>query len=308
MQLSAFGTLCAALCVVLAFSLVGTAATTHVVRRGETLSQVARRYGTTVGAIARANGITNIHRVLAGQSLLVEDGPGATLQQIALIAPAAGDPAGSVAPSAGDDPAAYAVHVVSPGETLTSIAKATGTTVTRLGALNSIANIDRLRVGIQLKVPAPTPDPPASLLDQSRIPAQLRGSPERQALAPLFERWSAECGVPADLVMGLSWVESGWQNEVISSAGAAGIGQIMPNTAIWLSQNVIKAPLDVRNPEHNIRMTACYLRWLLDRTGGDVPTAVAGYYQGLNSVRTVGVYPVSQTYLSAVMGATERFF
>jgi murein DD-endopeptidase MepM/ murein hydrolase activator NlpD len=47
----------------------------HVVQRGETLSRIAARYGTTVAAIATANGIANPSRIYAGQTLVI---PGAS--------------------------------------------------------------------------------------------------------------------------------------------------------------------------------------------------------------------------------------
>ena len=50
------------------------AGTWHVVRAGETLWRIARRYGVTVEAIARANGIPDPSRVRAGQRLFI---PGA---------------------------------------------------------------------------------------------------------------------------------------------------------------------------------------------------------------------------------------
>ena len=43
----------------------------HVVRRGETLSTIAAKYGTTVSAIARANGITNPNLIYVGQKLRI---------------------------------------------------------------------------------------------------------------------------------------------------------------------------------------------------------------------------------------------
>ncbi len=48
--------------------------TWHVVRRGETLWRIARRYGVTVEAIARANGIQDPTRIRAGQRLFVPGG------------------------------------------------------------------------------------------------------------------------------------------------------------------------------------------------------------------------------------------
>lgn len=46
----------------------------HVVRRGETLSAIARRYGTSVAALARTNRIADPNRVRAGQRLVVPGG------------------------------------------------------------------------------------------------------------------------------------------------------------------------------------------------------------------------------------------
>ncbi len=43
----------------------------HVVQRGETLSRIAARYGTTVAAIAAANGIANPSRIYTGQTLVI---------------------------------------------------------------------------------------------------------------------------------------------------------------------------------------------------------------------------------------------
>jgi LysM repeat protein len=44
---------------------------THVVQAGENLFRIALRYGTTVEAIAVANGISNVHLIYAGQSLRI---------------------------------------------------------------------------------------------------------------------------------------------------------------------------------------------------------------------------------------------
>ena len=46
----------------------------HVVQWGENLYRIAIRYGTTVEAIANANGIVNPHRIYAGQRLVIPHG------------------------------------------------------------------------------------------------------------------------------------------------------------------------------------------------------------------------------------------
>jgi LysM repeat protein len=51
----------------------------HLILRGENLFRISLRYGTSMSAIASANGITNIHRIYAGQQLII---PCASAQQI----------------------------------------------------------------------------------------------------------------------------------------------------------------------------------------------------------------------------------
>ena len=43
----------------------------HTVQRGETTYSIARRYGTTVEAIAQANGISNPSQIYTGQRLMI---------------------------------------------------------------------------------------------------------------------------------------------------------------------------------------------------------------------------------------------
>jgi membrane-bound lytic murein transglycosylase D len=47
----------------------------HKIRRGETLSKIARRYGTSVRAISEANSLRSSHRIIAGKYLLIPVGP-----------------------------------------------------------------------------------------------------------------------------------------------------------------------------------------------------------------------------------------
>lgn len=53
----------------------GAAGGTYVVRRGDTLAAIAARYGTTVSAIVRANGIANPSLIVAGQRLTIPGAP-----------------------------------------------------------------------------------------------------------------------------------------------------------------------------------------------------------------------------------------
>lgn len=109
----------------------------HVVRPGETLSDIAARYGVTVSDLASANGIVDPNRVLAGSRLTIAEAP----------AGSATDAAPAAAPAAG------AEHVVQPGETLSAIAGAYGIGVADLAAANGIDDPDRIVAGTRLRIP-----------------------------------------------------------------------------------------------------------------------------------------------------------
>jgi LysM repeat protein len=101
---------------------------THVVQPGENLFRIASKYGTTVQAIAAANGIVNPSLIYAGQELLI--------------------PAGGTPPVEG---ARY--HVVQPGETLSGIALKYGTTPWAIAAANGISNTGQIYAGQTLRIP-----------------------------------------------------------------------------------------------------------------------------------------------------------
>lgn len=267
--------LVALIMVVAALAISGTAGT-YVVRPGDTLSAVAGRLGVNVGALAQANGITDPNRVFAGQTLTV---PGAA-------APAVQSPG-------------VRVHVVAAGETLTGIAARYGTTIAAIVQANEIGDPNHVRIEMRLRIPDVAPS--------TGLPQRLVGSPERLALMPYFDEWADANGLPRDLVKAVAWLESGWQNSVISPAGAIGIGQLLPSTAAFVSEVLIGVELDPTIPEHNIRMTARYLRYLLVRTNGEVDRALAGYFQGLGSVATIGRLPSTIDYIAILHLLRPRF-
>ena len=123
---------------------------------------------------------------------------------------------------------------------------------------------------------------------------------------PTFELWAAHYGMRSDLLKAMCYMESGWQAGAISSTGAVGIGQLMPDTAQFTSM-LIGRTLDRADPNDNIHMSAKYLRWLLDRTGWDVRKALAGYYQGLGALQANGMYADTVQYVKAVLALQSTF-
>lgn len=116
----------------------GTAATggTYTVRRGDSLSSIASRHGTTVNALVQANGLRNPSYIYAGQKLVIRGGGGS--------APATGQAA-----SAGG-----ATYTVRRGDTLSSIASRHGTTASAIARVNGLANLSYIYVGQRLSIPS----------------------------------------------------------------------------------------------------------------------------------------------------------
>lgn len=264
-----------AVAAVLALGLGASAA--YTVRPGDTLSGIAKRLGVSVGALASTNSIDDPDRVLAGRTLQL--------------------PGGGSAPTPGR------IHTVVAGDNLSTIARRYGVSVGALARSNGLDTKRILRIGARLTVPAE-----AVAVAGGGYPSRLRSSPARLALVPHFRHWAKANGIPADLLMATTWLESGWQNHVVSSVGARGIGQLMPGTTEFIRDDLIGVPsLDPGDPVDNIRMSARYLRWLLHRSGGDVRTALAGYYQGPGSVAAVGAKPGTVAYVDGVLALRRHF-
>jgi soluble lytic murein transglycosylase-like protein len=141
------------------------------------------------------------------------------------------------------------------------------------------------------------------------FPSRLRAHPERLALLPSYRHWSSVSGVPAGLLEAMAWMESGWQTKIVSSTGALGVGQLEPQTVRFVSLDLLglARPLDPRNPDANVRMSAAFLAYLLGQTGGNVANAVGGYYQGLASLARNGPWDETRQYVLVVGELWSQF-
>jgi soluble lytic murein transglycosylase len=124
------------------------------------------------------------------------------------------------------------------------------------------------------------------------------------AFAPdLYTRWAWECAFPSPyekrvraaeteegLPPGLLWAvmrqESGFDPEAVSSAHAAGIMQLLPETAHAVAEELSLVGTDAQltSPPDAIRIGARVLHKLLDRFRDDTPLAVAAYNAGADAV------------------------
>jgi soluble lytic murein transglycosylase-like protein len=112
------------------------------------------------------------------------------------------------------------------------------------------------------------------------------------------QRAAARYNLSPELIRAVIRAESNYQANAVSSAGAKGLMQLMPDTARDLG---VTNSFDI---QQNIDGGARYLRQMLDRFGGDLKRALAAYNAGPAAVEQYnGDVPFSETrrYVQRVM-------
>lgn len=135
-----------------------SADTTHRVRKGETLSQIANAYNVSVAAIKQANNIQNANRISVGQTL-----------DIPAPAPA------------------FVEYTIRKGDTLSDVAKRHGISVKQLTSYNNIRQANHIRAGQVIRIPI---SPGSSI--QARSPYAALSDATRKtldAIRPKPRQW-----------------------------------------------------------------------------------------------------------------------
>jgi N-acetylmuramoyl-L-alanine amidase len=273
-----------------------TRSVVHVVNRGSTLWAIARHYGVSVNALVAANGIVNPSRIFAGQRFVI---PGASAPRGSGSRPAGGGSA--------PRQAASVVHVVNRGSTLSGIAAYYGVSVNAIVAANGIVNPSRIFAGQRLVIPGASAPRPSPAVRPSMPASMARLAAERDWIRRVIVREADRQGVPRALALAVAWQESGWQQAVVSHAGAVGVMQLMPGTAEWIGQTMLGRPVRIRDARSNIAAGVRLLRHYLDRYGGNRDLVLAAYYQGQRAVDRHGIYTVSLPYIASIK-SLERLF
>lgn len=126
----------------------------------------------------------------------------------------------------------------------------------------------------------------------------LHADLSRQQVRRLVSRMAHRYKVPRTLALAVAWQESGWQQRRVSSAGALGVMQVMPDTGRWMRWYAGRK-LRLRDTHDNIQAGVLTLRILRSWTRRD-NNAIAAYYQGLGAVRRHGYYRDTKRYVRSV--------
>lgn len=267
----------------------------HTVEPGETLWSIALANGMAPGALASANGLSTTHHVIAGATVWIPPtGP----------APAAAAPAMATQAAAPPPSGAYSVQ---PGDTLSGIATRAGVTPGQLAFMNGLQPTSGVIIGTVLKLPAGTAPAAQTAAAPPVVPAAAPNAAPGRVTSGEIASIAAQHGVSGSLAAGIAWQESGFNNALVSSANARGVMQVMPGTWTWVEQNLARRRLDPNSAQENVRAGVLYLGNLLRNSGGDPATAIAGYYQGAESVRLYGMLPETRRYVANVLALRPRF-
>jgi LysM repeat protein len=312
----------------------------HVVAPGESLSSIAAVDGLTVDQLAAANGLPADALLIAGSAVQIPPqmasvgsfgsvgssgsvgSTGSTGSVGDGDADADDGASGSTSPAAAAPPAASTAYVVQPGDTLSAIAARAGTSVAELAAVNGLDPNGLLLSGSSLTLSGSGSGSgtssgagSSSAATSQPVGPAAEGSPgappyptQQTVTSDQVGQIAAANGVPPSLAEAVGYQESGFNNGLVSVAGARGVMQILPGTWDWVQRTLTAGmPLDPASATDNIRGGVLLLRSLLDATGGDPALAAAGYYQGLPSVRQNGLFPDTQQYVNSVLALQGRF-
>jgi LysM repeat protein len=184
------------------------------------------------------------------------------------------------------------VHVVRPGESFFSIAARYHVSPWQLARRNRLSLMRVIVPNQRLVLPAG-----ARLVGTAAVTGPAAS---REAIRASIDRWARFYGVDPALARALAWMESGFQQDVVSSVGALGVMQLLPETWEFVD-TVLLGFATPRTYEGNVRAGVRYLRWQLDEFGGNVRLALAGWYQGARAVRERGVYRESKEFVRIVL-------
>lgn len=303
-------------------------AQSYVVRPGDTLGLIAKRYHVALRTLARVNHIVDADLVRVGQVLIIPERVrifyyhvhwGDTLLGIAAqhhmdlatirhlnptlgLYPLAGQwlkickPCSTVTGFASPPPhrsssssGGYLLYVVQPGDTASGIAARYGIALATLLAANHITNPDRVLLGSKLRVPQGWVVPYDPWLARSLIVTYARSY-----------------GIEPSLPLAVGWQESGFNQNVVSKTGAIGVMQVEPYTGRHIS-SLWGRSVNLHLLDDNIHAGVFWLARLLAYYGGDARLAAAAYYEGTRAIARYGLFDDTVQYVRNVMSLRSSF-
>jgi LysM repeat protein len=275
---------------------------TYTIRSGDTLTEIADRYGTTVRNLVRINELPGHgNTIYVGETLKVPGGKSTGVSK----------PRGRTV-----------AYTVKRGDTLSEIAHRHKVSLKSLLAANGLKASSPIYAGRTLRIPGTAKTAPSkkctkrncfngrryadhvvAAADRNRAKLSKRDLPTRSQMRSIIASTARRHGVDPNLALAIAWQESGWKQRVVSPANAIGAMQVIPSSGRF-SSDIIGRRLDLLNARDNATAGVVLLDWLT--RAATVPNAVAGYYQGLGSVRKNGMFTDTKRYVSNVLRIQKK--
>ena len=127
---------------------------------------------------------------------------------------------------------------------------------------------------------------PLQLLEEERNALIRRHKP---LYTDLIETYASRNGIEPAYVCAVIYRESHYDPTAVSSVGARGLMQLMPDTGTWWAGNLGLKDYTSDSlflPEVNIRLGVRYLRYLSEKFAGDPILVACGYHAGAGNVES----------------------
>jgi peptidoglycan hydrolase-like protein with peptidoglycan-binding domain len=182
------------------------------------------------------------------------------------------------------------LHRIRAGETLTTISRRYRVSIDAIARANRIDPRRIIVAGAQLRIPGAA----------ARV-----GMTQSFSVRAAIDYWSRFYGVDPHLVRAIAWFESGFNNSLVSTAGARGVMQVIPATWDYVETVLVGRPIP-HTLSGNVRVGVAFFHQLLHEFRGDVPLALAAYVQGPRSVRTRGLFVETRQFVDGVLALSRR--
>jgi peptidoglycan hydrolase-like protein with peptidoglycan-binding domain len=198
---------------------------------------------------------------------------------------------------------ALRTYAVREGDNLTLLAQRFGLSLGGLARANRLDPAKPLLIGTKLHVPARAARAAVQAPAQARTVAAVATS--ASAIREALGYWAAQYGVDPRLARALSWMESGFQEDVVSSVGAWGPMQLLPTTFDYVQEQVVGKPIP-KTALGNVQAGVALIKHLLDSFGGDERLALGAWYQGERAVRERGFFDETKPFVANVLALKQR--
>ena len=128
--------------------------------------------------------------------------------------------------------------------------------------------------------------------------------PTRDQAKAMIIATAGRHGVDPALALAIAHQESGFNQRQVSVANAIGIMQVIPSGGQWAS-SLVGRELNLLNAQDNVTAGVVMLR-ALTRAAPSEDLAIAGYYQGLSSVQSRGMYSDTKRYVTNIKALRGR--